>query len=112
MDDDVDEVEADETVFAGSEDAMLDSRSGDMADSAKKRKIGIINAFKSFKAFYSFAHWHAQSSQPTGLQTCDNHINLGLNKFFWWKNLGYGRFSYFMIDFLASDALLPEWKPL
>ena len=38
VDDDVDEVEADETVFAGSEDAMLDSRSGDMADSAKKKE--------------------------------------------------------------------------
>ena len=35
VDDDVDEVDADETVFAGSEDAMLDSRSGDMTDSAK-----------------------------------------------------------------------------
>lgn len=83
VDDEVDEVEADETVFAGSEDAMLDSRSGDMTDSAKKKnkwKIGIINAFKSFRAFCSFAHWHAQSSQPTGLHTCDNHINLGLNK--------------------------------
>ena len=37
VDDDVDEVDADETVFAGSEDAMLDSRSGDMTDSAKKK---------------------------------------------------------------------------
>ena len=63
----------------------------------KKRKIGIINAFKSFRAFYSFAHWHAQSSQPTGLQTCDNHINLDLNKFF------SGRTS-------ASDAFPILWS--
>ena len=44
VDDEVDEVEADETVFTGSEDAMLDSRSGDMTDSAKKWKVCIINA--------------------------------------------------------------------
>ena len=39
VDDEVDVVEADETVFAGSEDAMLDSRSGDMTDSAINGKL-------------------------------------------------------------------------
>ena len=37
VDDEVEEVDADETVFIGIEDAMLDSRSGDMSDPAKKR---------------------------------------------------------------------------
>ena len=37
VDDDVDEVEAEETVFTGTEDAMLDSMSGDMTDSANEQ---------------------------------------------------------------------------
>ena len=37
VDDDVDEVEAEETVFTGTEDAMLDSISGDKTDSANEQ---------------------------------------------------------------------------
>ena len=63
VDDEVDEVEADETVLTGSEEAMLDSRSGDMTDSAKSRKI-VLKPFQISELFFSFTHWHATPSQP------------------------------------------------
>ena len=37
VDDEVDDVEAEETVFIGAEDAMLDSMSGDITDSGNKQ---------------------------------------------------------------------------
>ena len=82
----------------------------------KKRKIGIINAFKSFRAFYSFAHWHAQSSQPTGLQTCDNHINLDLGISFLVEELRlrtlflfYDRFPRLRCTSARVEALVKVW---